>query len=66
MTPWKQCLPDTVGLIHKCSHVDWLHTQDFQKFKPDKLPAQKRESGNKVPPITKKLVVVDTHRERKN
>lgn len=44
----------------------WEHTQDGQKFKPDKIPALKKGSRSKVWPTTKKLFAIVTFWEKKN
>lgn len=43
MTPRKQHLPNTTGLMHTWTHRDWQQAQDLQRFKPDKISWLRRE-----------------------
>lgn len=42
----------------------WEHTQDLHKFKPENLPAQRKGRRHKCPPLTRKLFVMDSCREK--
>lgn len=40
--------------------------KDVHRFKPDKVPALKRKSKQQVPPLTKKIFVIDGCWKREN
>lgn len=64
MTPRKQHVPDTGGLMHVWAHEDWQHTNGLHRFKMDKMPVLKGRSGLWVPTLIKKLSATDTHWQR--
>lgn len=45
----------------------WPHTQQgLHRFRPDRVPALRGESGQGIPPLAKKLYTTDTNLQRKN
>lgn len=61
LTPRKQHLPDTTGLITQMNLQRlWQHAQHLHRHNP----RTKKGSGYKIPPFTKKVFAIDSHRER--
>jgi hypothetical protein len=62
MTPRKQYLPDTTGLIDTSAHRDDDSTQNAcTSSSQTKTPAQRRRSEHKISPLPKKLFAIDIY-----
>lgn len=58
MTPRKQNLINTAGLLNIFTHCD-CDAQNLHKRKPDHIPAQRKGNRYKIHSLTKKLFAID-------
>jgi hypothetical protein len=63
MTPRKQCLGITTGLMHIATQTLRHHAQGLHRVKPD---SAEMGSGHWLPSLTKKLSATGTRMQKKN